>query len=870
MKMNSDEERIHYQLKEGVQIAGADWAALLEREAGKWKFHTTYRLVKSKQNALKIYLEQTKVDSWLCGVLGSRSSRSRAVPEKAQIGPKRLYAFPVKGGAKVILVGAKELVGGARHVWKIVAVSYSEREADRDPVPSTVIDPLAPAMKDGLPYDLPGALDQVLASISQQVLCQGAWLGFRRGDVLEIASQWRAHHISGRSIPVDSSDLLLEVSETLSGVHINRDEARWKEVPQLGLKDTTGCWGCVPLLVGQRLIGMVGLWRLRPFDDYEWKMFIDLVKRFAPSVEVIFTFVELSGHLRRLAMLNDFVLTVSSGQNVEQLARRVFALFTRAFQIEKIDLQLLSKDQRVVREYHTDGSEFSTKIVSLTGHPLENQMRKGNLQQSVVRSSDKAETLRARIQVPLKYRGRTTGQLILEGKRADEFSVYDVHLITVVSGHLAGLVEYSSLREEAEARARNLGLIHEVVQDVIGLLDKQAVVRISADLLAQYFGYEFAIIVINGNNNNMICGVGGSRAPSEKKIISELSKDLELGITSQVMRTGVSLLENDISKSQLYRPLEGWSAGSELCVPLKEGKQVFGFIDVESSAINSFGHNDLMALESLAGILSSVISKADQYQWLQETNKRLLSMQDELKTRIVMQTQAERKLIQAEKLAAVGEIAAGIAHELNNPLTTVVGFTELVLEELQENDQNQADLEMVLHEAHRARDVVRRLLDFSRRSEIERTRVDLNAVLDDVLALTNHLIHTSGVMLTTKFSKKMDWVFIDRNQMKQVFLNLLHNALQAMPHGGELTIESKKRQRDGRTWVTSSVKDTGTGIFQEDLEHLFEPFFTTRSKDGGTGLGLSVSYGIVSDHGGFIEVESEEGIGTCFTVWLPV
>lgn len=869
MKINSDGKRAHHQLKEGVQIAEADWAALLERIAGKWIMLTTYRLVKSKQNALEIYLAQSKVDSWLCGALGSRSSRSKVVRGTAQIGSERLYAFPVKGSAKVILVGATELVGSARRVWKLIGLSFSEKETDTVPVPSTVIDPLAPAMKEGLPYDLPGALDQVLASIAQQVLCQGAWLGIRRGDMLEIASHWRAPHISGKSLLVDSSGLLLEVSERLEGVFVNRDEPRWNEVPPLGLKGTTGCWGCVPLLVGQRLIGMVGLWRLRPFGDYEWKMFIDLVNRFAPSVEVIFTFVELSGHLRRLAMLNDFVLTVSSGQNVEQLARRVFALFTRAFQIEKIDLLLLSPDQRVVREYHSDGSEFSTNIISLTGHPLENEMRKGEFQHAIVRNTEKSDALSARIQVPLKYRGRPTGLLILEGERADEFSVYDVHLITVVSGHLAGLVEYSSLREEAEARARNLGLIHEVVQDVIGLLDKQEVIRISADLLAQYFGYEFAIIVINGNKN-MICGVGGRRAPSEKKILTELSKDMELGITSQVMRTGDSVLENDVSKSQFYRPLEGWSAGSELCVALRDGAQVIGFIDVESSAINSFGHNDLMALEALAGILSSVISNADQYQRLQETNKRLLVMQDELKTRIVMQTQAERKLIQAEKLAAVGEMAAGVAHELNNPLTTVVGFTELVLEELPDNDQNKTDLAMVLREARRARDVVRRLLDFSRSSEIERNRVDLNEILDDVLALTNHLLHTSGVMLNTKLAKKMDWVFMDRNQMKQVFLNLFHNAIQAMPNGGALTVESKKRQHDGRSWVTASIKDTGMGISQEDREHLFEPFFTTRSKEGGTGLGLSVSYGIVSDHGGFIEVDSEEEKGTCFTVWLPI
>jgi signal transduction histidine kinase len=396
-------------------------------------------------------------------------------------------------------------------------------------------------------------------------------------------------------------------------------------------------------------------------------------------------------------------------------------------------------------------------------------------------------------------------------------------------------------------------------------------VRISADLLAQYFGYEFAIIVNKKTQNEVICGVGGTRAPSEFQILSELKNmDSKPGITSHVLHTGQSVLENDVSKSQHYRPIRGWSAGAELCVALKEGEQVIGFIDVESSVANSFGHNDLMALESLAGILSGVISNADQYQRLQETNKRLLSMQEELKTRIEMQNQAERKLIQAEKLAAVGEMAAGIAHELNNPLTTVTGFTELVLDELPEKNQSRSDLELVLHEARRARDVVRRLLDFSRRSESERTRADLNEILDDVLTLTNHLLHTSGVALTTKLTKNMDWVSVDRNQMKQVFLNLLHNALQAMPNGGELIVESKKRQRDGRDWITASVKDTGQGIAPEDRERLFEPFFTTHSKDGGTGLGLSVTYGIVSDHGGFIEVNSEKGQGSCFTVWLPI
>jgi signal transduction histidine kinase len=630
-------------------------------------------------------------------------------------------------------------------------------------------------------------------------------------------------------------------------------------------------------VVGQRLIGMIALWRLRSFNDQEWKQLVELVGRSAPSVEVIITFTELGGHLRRLAMLNDFVLTVSSGQNIDQIARRVFALLARAFQTEISSLYLMSTDERMVREYHNDDGRVVVENAGLAGHPM-GDLFKGGQMKRLSRSLDVeslfgSEKAQEMMLVPLRYRGRTNGLLTMEKSKAEGFSVYDTHLITVIAGHLAGLLEYSRLREEAEARARNLGLIHEVVQEVIGLLDKQEVVQITAELLVQYFGYEFAVILlVDEKMNGTVCGVGGSRAPSVDSLLTELSHPAENGrggITQHVLLTGESVLVNDVNQSPLYRPLEGWDAGSELCVGLKDGDRIIGIMDIESSSKNAFGQNDFMALESLAGILTSVISNADQYQRSQETVRQLRQTQQELQTRIEAQLEAERRLIQAEKLAAVGEMAAGIAHELNNPLTTVTGFTELVLDELPEDADNRPDLELVLKEARRARDVVRRLLDFSRRSESERTRVDINELLDDVLSLTGHLMHTSGVQLEVVLGKKLPWVSVDRNQMKQVFLNLFHNALQAMPTGGKLIVKTSTRQREGRKWVIASIKDTGVGISLEYRERIFEPFFTTRSGQGGTGLGLSVSYGIVSDHGGEIEVDSEVGKGTSFIVWLP-
>ena len=254
----------------------------------------------------------------------------------------------------------------------------------------------------------------------------------------------------------------------------------------------------------------------------------------------------------------------------------------------------------------------------------------------------------------------------------------------------------------------------------------------------------------------------------------------------------------------------------------------------------------------------------------QDAVLELQQTQQELQARISAQMEAEARLIQAAKLAAVGEMAAGVAHELNNPLTTVVGFTELALDELPMESPVRKDLDLVLQEARRARSVVRRLLDFSRQSETSRVKVDINEVVDDVVMLTKHLMHTNHVQSEIRLRTGLPWVLVDRNQIKQVVINLVNNALYAMPGGGRLVVETAEQLRYNARWITLTVRDTGEGIPPENLQRIFEPFFTTRSDRGGTGLGLSVTYGIVTDHAGMIEVESAVNQGSTFTVWLPL
>lgn len=865
------------QLKEASQLTEVAWAALVEREAGKWRILANFHLGKKSQPDLVKFLSQVEVDSWLCGALSGGQSRSVSLPESSKLSVGRLFAFPLAGVSRVVVAGADQLSTESQRLWRLVVsgIRNEEPAADLSAASSVASSLLVPDLDSENPYDLPRALDRALASFVRLVSVQGGWLAVRRGEFLEVHAQWNAPACVDLVLSIDGNTLLRRMNRNLTPIVVQRDSLSWPEIPHKGLKANTRVWTCVPLVIGQRLIGALVLWKTSEFKGDEWNRLIDLATQVAPSIETIITFAEMAGHLRRLAMLNDFALTVSTGRNLDQIARRMFAMLSRAFSTELIMLYLLSSDNRLLIEYQSSDGNMLSAMQSADEHRIMPLIKSGHKVRLGDNHTDVSLPLYDKalsgLYVPLRFRGQTIGILCVESLRSGAFNLYDESLMNVIASHLASLADYTRLREEAEGRARNLGLIHEVVQQVIGLTDPRAVAEITSDLLARYFAYELAAVFIADDKGDLtIGGFGGASQNVVKRATKSFEYPVSGGITGHVFETGESLVVNDVLQESRYRSIKGWQAGSEMCVAIREGVRILGIIDVQSSSRNAFTHNDFMALESLAGILASVISSADQYQRLQVTIRQLRSTQVELRARMEAQRSAENRLIQAAKLAAVGEMAAGLAHELNNPLTSVTGFAELALEEIPEASETHKDIEMVLREAIRARDVVRRLLDFSRQSESVRARASLNEVIEDVVALSRHLIHTSGVELKLNLEKNLPWALVDANQMKQVLLNLVHNALQAMPDGGELTILTETAARNKRDWVVISVMDTGIGIPQAEQARIFEPFYTTKGNKGGTGLGLSVTYGIVTDHGGQIEVESQLGVGAKFTVWLPL
>lgn len=224
------------------------------------------------------------------------------------------------------------------------------------------------------------------------------------------------------------------------------------------------------------------------------------------------------------------------------------------------------------------------------------------------------------------------------------------------------------------------------------------------------------------------------------------------------------------------------------------------------------------------------------------------------------------ELIYRERMMALGQIAGGVAHEVNNPLTTVSGWLQILLSETGPEEKRRAPLELMNEEINRIAGIVHHLLSFGRRRRSEEELVRVNRLLDDVLTLVRYQIRNDNIELITELASDLPPVRGAPNQLKQVFLNIIVNARQAMPDGGTLTITTRKIKDDS---VEIALSDTGYGMDEEVVEKVFRPFYTTKDERGGSGIGLFLCRNIVKEHGGRLLVSSRAGEGSTFLVILP-
>jgi signal transduction histidine kinase len=264
--------------------------------------------------------------------------------------------------------------------------------------------------------------------------------------------------------------------------------------------------------------------------------------------------------------------------------------------------------------------------------------------------------------------------------------------------------------------------------------------------------------------------------------------------------------------------------------------------------------------------------KRDDGPFLNEEQALLDTVAKEIAS-IIMRREAEQdklrleeQLRHADRLATLGQLAAGVAHELNEPLGHILGFAQLAKKSPGLPDQVQVDIDRIISSSFYAREIVKKLLIFSRQISPQKTKVNLNHLVTNGLSFLKSRCESEGIEVFCSLSPDMPEIDADPSQLNQVFVNLIVNAMQAMPDGGRLTISTRKRS----STVLLIVEDTGVGMDKETLKEIFTPFFTTKDVGLGTGLGLPVAHGIIAAHGGSIKIESKRGEGTKCQIQLPV
>jgi len=356
--------------------------------------------------------------------------------------------------------------------------------------------------------------------------------------------------------------------------------------------------------------------------------------------------------------------------------------------------------------------------------------------------------------------------------------------------------------------------------------------------------------------------------PKEQKLLGFIEADLSLSLLDEALfKQGLALTTYVVMfvlVVSLFLGIINYKIVTNPVQALAEGMQKVAGGDFDTSVnVHSIDEIGILANTFNSMIKDLRAAREQREKWTQTLEEEIAKKTEEIK-------RTQTGLIQTEKLASLGRMAAGVAHEINNPLTGVVTFAHLMKRRFPPGDENSEDLDVIIEQAERCSKIIKNLLTFARATPSEKGNIDIN----NVISRTVQLVKNQEKFHNVKFDIKLaDAEFItlgDGSQFQQICLNMYLNAADAMKLRGTITVTTCQVEENGKPFVEIEFNDTGSGIKEEDLPKLFEPFFTTKPVDKGTGLGLSVSHGIIKHLGGSIRVESTIGKGTSFFVRLPL
>ena len=469
---------------------------------------------------------------------------------------------------------------------------------------------------------------------------------------------------------------------------------------------------------------------------------------------------------------------------------------------------------------------------------------------------DGAYYLKSLLVVPVQSSGQRLGTISVSSEVKSAFSDEDEHLLTMLGVQAALAIESARLYTDTRRRLSETNALYFISNLIVQSpeLEVEDILHQVVDLLWQDFGYYHVHVYLIDQGSGALIANQGSGTIGQR--LKEMGYQFtpEEGIVGYAATIGEPFMVNDVTGTPFYidNPLLP-ETKAELAAPLKARDQILGVLDIQHEARNSFDEEDFRFLVAVADQLAVVLDKALLYK--------------ELEAALTKEKNTRDRLVQAEKLAAMGRLIASVAHELNNPLQAIQNALYLVKLEENLSAQAQEDLQVAMDEGTRMAGLIARLKDTYRPTVAADYQPEsLNILVEEVQKLISTHLRHNHVQFTFAPDPKLPKTSIIRDQIKQVILNLCINGIESMPDGGVLAVHSEYQEKEDEIYL--HVIDSGIGLSPEMQAQIFEPFFTT--KEGGTGLGLAVSYEIIQNHGGDIIAKNNSNHpGATFTVTLP-
>lgn len=420
---------------------------------------------------------------------------------------------------------------------------------------------------------------------------------------------------------------------------------------------------------------------------------------------------------------------------------------------------------------------------------------------------------------------------------------------------------------QLEQHVRELRILYGLGRSVTSLLDLELVLNRVVEAAVYLTGAEEgSLMLIDEESGNLYMraarGVGEKHARGFRVRTDD-------SIAGRVLRTGEPIMLGGTDQSDTYKVKTDYFVKALLNVPLKVGGDVIGVLAVNNrDTVRSFSSRHLRMLTALSDYASIAIYNAHLYQDLVASKEQIEKWSQDLESRISERTEAleaaQEQLHRSEKLAALGHMAAGVAQEMGAPINTILGHIRLLESKLSAEDRVRTSLESIEREALRCQDTMQSLVDFARQTPLKTQPLDLNELLESAWRRVEDELPVSSIELERGFDPYLPSVQADRVQLEQAFYQLIRNACEAMQFGGRLRVITRAVGSE----LQVIVSDTGKGLSQQQLRHVFDPFYFTNEQGKQVGMGLSIAHGVIERHGGIIEVESQQGRGTTFTIRL--